>query len=184
MTGTEMECGGRRTDDESGGRGVAMVERTRRGVEAMEVAGEENIQKASSEKLRDRISSVAREGWNKIRAKLRGRWLRREGDGLVVEDREAGPGEKVKGMEEMMSELLDAGEGGTVEVEELEGDREDSVSRTSGESRKTKLGFDFVEKLEEDSVDEELERSRRVDKKRKRTEEMSVVRTGMDGIQG
>ncbi len=45
MTGTEMECGGRRTDDESGGRGVAMVERTRRGVEAMEVAGEENIQK-------------------------------------------------------------------------------------------------------------------------------------------
>jgi hypothetical protein len=57
-----MECGGRRTDDERGGREVAMVERTRRGVEAMEVAGEENIQKASSEKLRERISSVAREG--------------------------------------------------------------------------------------------------------------------------
>jgi hypothetical protein len=131
-----------------------VVERTRRGVEAMEVVGEENILKASSEKLRDRISMVAREGWNKIRSKLKGRWLRREGDGLVVEERESGPDEKVKGMEDMMAELLDAGEGGTVEVEELEGDKEDSVSRTSGESRKTKFGFDFLEKLKDDSVDE------------------------------
>jgi hypothetical protein len=68
-----MDCGGRRTEDESGGRGVTMVERTRRGVEAMEVAGEESILKASSEKLRDRISTVAREGWNKIRSKLEGK---------------------------------------------------------------------------------------------------------------
>ncbi len=98
MIGEEMECGGRRTEDESGGRGVAMVERTRRGVEAMEVVGEENIIKASSEKLRERISTVAREGWNKIRSKLKGRWLRREGDGLVVEERESGPDEKVKGI--------------------------------------------------------------------------------------
>ncbi len=30
----EMEGGGRRTNDENGGRGIAMVERTRRGVEA------------------------------------------------------------------------------------------------------------------------------------------------------
>jgi hypothetical protein len=168
MTGAEMECGGRRIEDESGGRGVAMVERTRRGVEVMEVAGEESIPKASSEKLRDRISTMAREGWNKIRSKLKGRWLRREGDGLVVEERETGLDEKEKGMEDMMAELLDAGEGGTVEVEELDGEKEDTVSRTSGESRKTKAGFDFLERLEDDSVDEELERSRRVDKKKEK----------------
>jgi hypothetical protein len=103
---------------------------------------------------------------------------------LVVEERGSGTDEMVKGTEDMMAELLEAGEGGTVEVEEVEGEKEDSVSRTSGESRKTKSGFDFLEKLEEDNVDEELERTRRVDKKRKRTEEMTEVRKGMDGIQG
>ncbi len=45
MTGFEMEGGCRRVEDETGGRGVAAVERTRRGVEAMEVAGEEVVQK-------------------------------------------------------------------------------------------------------------------------------------------
>ncbi len=84
----------------------------------------------------------------------------------------------------MLTELLDAEEGGTVEVEDVEDEKEDSVSRTSGESRKTKSGFDFLEKLKADDVDEELERTRQVDKKRKRTEEMTEVRTGMDGIQG
>jgi hypothetical protein len=103
---------------------------------------------------------------------------------LVVEERESGFDEKAKGMEDMMAELLDAGEGGIVEVEELDGEKDDAVSRTSGESRKTKAGFDFLEKLEDDSVDDELERSRWVDKKRKRTEEMTEVRTGTDGIQG
>ncbi len=107
-----MEHGGRGAEEVSGGRGGVAVEKTRRGVESMEVAGEDTMIKASGEKLRDRISSAAKEGWNKIRAKLKGRWLRREGDGLVVEEREAGKDENTKGPEDMMTELLEEGEEG------------------------------------------------------------------------
>ncbi len=92
-----MQCGDSRPEDGNGASGVAMVERTRRGVEAMEVVSEENTLKASSEKLRERISTVAREGWNKIRMKLKGRWLRREGDELVVEERGSVMDGSVKG---------------------------------------------------------------------------------------
>ncbi len=76
-----MQCGGQRPEEETGERGVAMVERTRRGVEAMEVASDGITSKASSDRLSERISLAAREGWNKIRAKLKGKWLRREGMG-------------------------------------------------------------------------------------------------------
>jgi hypothetical protein len=58
------------------------------------------------------------------------------------------------------------------------------VSRTSGESRRTRYGFDFLEELKADDVDEELEKTRQVDRKRKRTDEKTEVRIGMDGIQG
>ncbi len=57
-----MQCGGPRQDEEVGERGIAMVERTRRGVEAMEVASDGIPPKASGDKLSDRISQVAREG--------------------------------------------------------------------------------------------------------------------------
>jgi hypothetical protein len=77
-----------------------MVERTRRGVEAMEVVNKETASKASSsDNIRERISVVARDGWNKIKAKLKGRWLRRDGDGLVVEERGVETGESAKGLE-------------------------------------------------------------------------------------
>jgi hypothetical protein len=98
-----MQCGGLRVEDETDGRGVTMVERTRRGVEAMEVVNEGTASKASSDKLRERISLAARDGWNKITAKLNGRWLRREGDGLVVEERGAETAESAKGAEDIGS---------------------------------------------------------------------------------
>jgi hypothetical protein len=139
-----MQCGGPRLEEEAGERGIAMVERTRRGVEAMEVVSDGIPTKASGDKLSDRISQVAREGWNKIRAKLKGKWLRREGDGLVVEVRDAGLGESAKGTDDLVEEMLDEGEGGTMEVEEEVVDKEDTVSRTSGVSRKTRYGLDFL----------------------------------------
>jgi hypothetical protein len=184
LSGAEMQCGGQRTGEETGERGVAMVERTRRGVEAMEVASDGISSKASSDKISERISLAAREGWNKIRAKLKGKWLRREGDGLVVEERVSGLGESAKGTDDLVEEMLDEGEGGTVEVEEDVMDKEDSVSRASGESRKTRYGLDFLEDLKVDDVDEELEKTRQIDRKRKRTEEKMEVKIGMDGIQG
>ncbi len=93
-------------------------------------------------------------------------------------------GELAKGLDDEVTEILDEGEGGTVEIEDESGDKEDTVSRTSGESRRTRCGFEFLDELKSDDVDEELEKNRQVDRKRKRTEEKTEVRIGMDGIQG
>ncbi len=65
--------------------GTVGVEKTRRGVEAMEVVEGASF-KASSVRIKERIIAVAREGWAKIRMRLQGRGLKREGSELVVED--------------------------------------------------------------------------------------------------
>ncbi len=73
------------------GRGTAAeketegVERTRRGVEVMEVE-EGGSFKACSDKIRGKIAAVAREGWAKIRMKLQGKGLKRDGNVLIVEE--------------------------------------------------------------------------------------------------
>jgi hypothetical protein len=71
------------------------VERTRRGVEIMEVE-EGGSFKASSDKIRGKIAAVAREGWAKIRMKLQGKGLKRDGSVLFVEEkgRTAGQSER------------------------------------------------------------------------------------------
>ncbi len=61
------------------------MEKTRRGVEAMEVAEVVSI-KASSNKIREKITAATREGWAKIRLRLQGKGLKREGSTLVVDD--------------------------------------------------------------------------------------------------
>ncbi len=72
---------------ESGALDGVMVEKKRRGVEAMEVVSEGTSVKASAERLNDRIVVAAKEGWSKVRLRLQGRRLKREGDALVLEDR-------------------------------------------------------------------------------------------------
>jgi hypothetical protein len=116
--------------------------------------------------------------------KLRGRWLTREGDELVVEDRKGQMNEEGKGNEEAIVDLLDTGDGGTVEVEKDGEGKDDTWSRTSGESRRMRMGFDFLENMKEDTVDEDLEKTIKSDKKWKRQEDVTEVRTGMDGIIG
>ncbi len=68
------------------------VENTRRGVEAMEVAEEAAIEKASMGKIRERITSAAREGWGKLVSRLRGKEFKRRkcvdcGEGLTRDRR-------------------------------------------------------------------------------------------------
>jgi hypothetical protein len=121
--------------------------------------------KASTEKIRDRIASAAREGWSKVKMKLRDRWLTREGDELVVEDRKGEMNEEGKGNEEAIVDLLDTGDGGTVEVKKDSEGKDDTWSRTSGESRRMRMGFDFLEIMKEGTVDEDLEKTRKSDKK-------------------
>jgi hypothetical protein len=170
-----------------GGDGVpdgVLVERTRRGVESMEVIGEAAPARASVERLKDRIVGAAKEGWNKVRMRLQGRRLKREGDAFVVEEKRAGKGEEEKSVEEMMTEMLEEGEGGIVVMEEEEDRMSDTLSRASDETKKVKTGFDFLEDMKDDTVDEDLERTRRSDRKRKRQEDMTEVRIGMDGTAG
>ncbi len=74
--------------------------------------------------------------------------------------------------------------GGTVVLEEEDDGRSDTMSRTSEETRKTRTGFDFLEDMKEGMVDKDLERTRRSERKRKRQEDMTEVRMGMDRIAG
>jgi hypothetical protein len=74
--------------------GTSGVEKTRRRVEAMEVVDGGSI-KASSERIRERIATVARDGWARIRSKLQGKGLKREGSSLIVEELSTGGKRKV-----------------------------------------------------------------------------------------
>jgi hypothetical protein len=158
------------------------VERTRRGVEVMEVE-EGGSLKASSDKIRGKIAAVAREGWAKIRMKLQGKGLKREGNVLIVED-------KCKGVElndtteEMDGEWTEEGIGGLIQVEELECKEQETGSVGSGESRRTKAGFEFLEEIPDDKEDEELEEVRKTDRKRKRARSKDRVVIGMEGVVG
>jgi hypothetical protein len=161
------------------------VENTRRGVEAMEVAEEAAIEKASMGKIRERITSAAREGWGKLFSRLRGKEFKREGSVLIVEmaSRETGDGAMVS--EEMKGEWLDEGEIGRVEIEVVDGTgggETDSVK--SSESRQTKMGFDFLDAMTEEGKDEELEKVRKEGRKRKRGEEEKGCKDGMLGTPG
>ncbi len=113
------------------------VEKTRRGVERMEVEEDTNITKASAGRLKEKLTSAAKEGWSKVMNRLRGRELKREGSELVVEKRlqsEGGEGGKLLLSEEVRGEWLEESEAGRVEVEVVEEEREmDSLSVRSSE---------------------------------------------------
>ncbi len=146
--------------------GTSGVEKTRRGVEAMEVVDGGSI-KASSERIRERIATVARDGWAKIHAKLRGKGLKREGSSLIVEELSTGGKKEGVVSEELEGEWMEDGIGGMIEVEEMEGKDQETNSVCSGESRRTRAGFEFLEEIPEDREDE-LEEVRKTDRKRKR----------------
>jgi hypothetical protein len=81
------------------------VEKTRRGVEAMEVVEEGGSTiKASTERFKGKIAAAAREGWLKIRMRLQGKELKREESELIV-------GEKVQ-----------SGQVGLVDSQEIKGE--------------------------------------------------------------
>jgi hypothetical protein len=180
-SGRSMESGGEWTG--AGRMRTSGVEKTRRGVEAMEVVDGVSI-KASSENIREKIATVAREGWAKIRAKLQGKGLKREGSSLIVE--ELNKGRKQEGLvsEELEGEWLEGGMEGMIEVEEMEESDKETSSVCSGESRKTRAGFEFLDEIPEDREDEELEEVRKPDRKRKRASSKDRMVLGMGGTRG
>ncbi len=63
-------------------------------------------------------------------------------------------------------------------------DGEETQSNFSGESRRTKVGLDFLDDMGEEGVDHELEEKIAADRKRKRVAEVKVVRRGLLGTAG
>jgi hypothetical protein len=159
------------------------VEKTRRGVEAMEVV-EGGSLKASSEKIKEKNAAVAREGWAKIRMKLQGKGLKPDGSSLIVEELCTGGQKKGATSEEMEGEWMEDGIGGMVQVEELDGREHETSSVGSGDSKRTRAGFEFLEEIPEDREDEELEEVRKRDRKRKRASSKDRLVIGMGGIVG
>ncbi len=172
-----------REERTGGGTGTA-VERTRRGVEMMEMEEDNNIPKASAARFKEKLTSAAKEGWSKVMNRLRGKELKREGSELVVEKRTQVDGGKVLS-EEMRGEWLDESEVGRVDLEVMVDEREaDSLSVKSNESKKTKAGFGFLETMEDEGRDEELERVRNSGRKRKRGEPEMESKKGLIGMAG
>ncbi len=69
-------------------------------------------------------------------------------------------------------------------MEEVDSMEQDSCSVESGESRKTKAGFEFLDEIPEDREDEELEEVRKNDRKRKRASSKDRLVSGMGGTAG
>jgi hypothetical protein len=109
----------------------------------MEVEEDINLTKASATRLKEKLTSAAKEGWSKVMNRLRGREMKREGSELVVEKRvqsEGGGGGKVLLSEEVRGEWMDESEVGRVDVEVVVEEREpDSLSVRSSESKKPRL---------------------------------------------
>jgi hypothetical protein len=109
------------------------VEKARRGVESMEVE-EETSSKASTGSIRDRMVEAARNGWTKVRAILKGKTVMKDGESLVLGDKQVGIGKEVRRDEEFRGEWEESEIGGTVEVLEESDEGEETKSNFSGES--------------------------------------------------
>jgi hypothetical protein len=145
------------------------VESTRREVASLEMDSAEEGAKASSNSggVIGKMVNKAKDGWGRIKCLLEGKKLVRQtasGKLLLKEREEVG-----KEIEVVMEEWEEDKMGGVIEIEEEEIRSEkgsdkgsDSVSVTRGH------GFDFLEKLEAEERDEELEIKRQEGRKRKR----------------
>jgi hypothetical protein len=177
-----MEDGFSKTRGEEKKVGPA-VERARRGVEAMEVV-EETCSKASTGSIKGRMVEAARSRWNKVRAILKGKTIMKDGESLVIEEKQVGTGKCVRKDEEFQGEWEESEIRGTVEVLEEGEDSGETQSCFSGESRRTRAGFEFLEEMGDEGVDLELEEKISTDRKRKRVEDVKVVRRGLLGSVG
>jgi hypothetical protein len=169
----KMECGP----------GPSRVEETRKKVEKMAV---DETEQASG--ILRNMAGKAREGWLRMRRMLDGKklvWKGSTGRMVAVEkDKEGDSGEKESlNLEE---ELV----GGTVEIirEErgTEMSREDDRRSTIGmDERGGWAEMDFLDKIEPEERDEELEAKMGEDKKRKRGEDdFKGKGTGLKGLPG
>jgi hypothetical protein len=150
------------------------VERTRREVARMEVE-DECTEKQASRKIGrtvDKMVSMAREEWNKIKGLLDGKRLVRDRDGsrLLLKEKKDDKEES----EELMDEWEEQVMGGEVEVEieEVGAEREEG-NLSDRSSVKRGVGFDFLEGIPDEEKVKELEDKKGECKKRKRGSELA-----------
>ncbi len=163
------------------------VEKTRRGVEMMEMEEDNDSLKAGAIRMKDRLTNAAREGWGKVMSRLRGKEMKREGNVIVVEEKgKKGGWNNGKGVsEEMRGEWVEESGVGKVEMELVVEDSEvDTASVKSNDSRRTRTGFGFLEAMEDEEHDEDLEIVRNSRRKRKRGEVERETPKGLLGVTG
>ena len=154
------------------------VETTRKGVEKLAV--EEAKEEQASVILKKSMVARAREAWSNIKEMVKGKKvvIRSGEDGMEVKNRSERmeSGEKVVDMEALGVELED----GTVEVLEVldESDRESVVSGSATGSVGGASGFEFLDCLEGESCEVDLERKRGEARKRKWNPEPEVKKRG------
>jgi hypothetical protein len=188
----DLTSGGERTGEEATDVGAPEetrllvnedgVRTSRWRVERMEVDSDK--EQASGSRTLKLFANKAREGWRKVRQILEGKRLVREKETgkVVVKDVEKGVASNVQ---EEMQEWIDSENGGEVVVEEQIIEEDDKGSVTSDGSKGTVLGFDFLEGMKEDRLDEELEQKRNEGRKRKRDQDENEQKEGgMYGIPG
>jgi hypothetical protein len=147
------------------------VERTRREVARMEVEDECPEKQASKKigKTVDKMVSLAREGWTKIKGLLEGKRLvrYRYGSRILLKERT----EEKEESEELMEEWEEQIMGGEVdvEIEEVGAEREEG-NMSDRASVKRGVGFDFLEEIPDDEKVKELE------------EKKGGVRRGREGV--
>ena len=151
------------------------MEKTRRGVENLVVDAGGDKEQAS---MRVRVMGMAKEGWRKIKGLLEGKKMVRENGRIILENRTEG--ESAGATEEWE----EGEEGGMVEVEMSEMEKDRSQGGGSTESATTARGFGFLGGLNWEEKDDELEKKLEGARKRKREEELTEVTVGMMGVAG
>ena len=160
------------------------VETTRKGVEKLAV--EEAKKEQASVILRKSMVARAREAWSNIKEMVKGKKvvMKTGEEGMEVKNRSERmeSGEKVVDMDVLGVELED----GTVEVLEVlvESDRESVVSGSMTGSVGGASGFEFLDCLEGESCEVELERKRGETRKREWNTEPEVKKRGLLNTHG
>ncbi len=165
--------------------GSREVESTRREVARLEVDNDGSGSKVSSNigGVMGRMVNKAEDGWSRIKSLLEGKKLVRQnasGKLLLKEKEDVG-----RESEEVMEEWEEDTMGGVIEIEEEEVRSEkgsdkgsDRVSITRGQ------GFEFLQDLELEEKDDELEIKRQEGRKRKRDGPGEEQEEGLLGMEG
>jgi hypothetical protein len=130
----------------------------------------------------NRMVSLAKDGWSKIKGIIEGKRLVREKDSgrVLLQDQEL-----IEGDGGVVMEEWDEGKmGGVVEIEEVDEALNEEPGGESKDSGKRGQGFEFLEELQGEEKEVELEKKRQEGRKRKREVGTGETETGLGSRPG